>query len=404
LFFFKDITTTSTLFPSINSTITPVTSKLGTNITTTICPAGDWQFWSECDKTCGPGTKIRIRFIVENGTCQYQEEATPCKVNNCTCDITNDIILKFNLSLINNLTKEIGWIEKDGVNGPSSLNESVRVGDSVQSEQLIFLENCQALKCLENGSLDLTIYFENSTLSQWSFWSSCDGICGNGKRNRTRQCITTKCTPPEFSTCKNQSLVEFSDCECPTTTTVKITHTSKQNCILPNNTTISEGESLSLGSPCNVCVCVNGNMDCKILTCNDTEANCLNRSNANEIYEFIPPSDDSCCGKCRVRFNTTCSVIRLEDDFVSLNSSCRSRQRVQREECFGTCYSSHQSFIQNGVITRQCRCCSPTLVSLEDIQVVCSNGRSALLRYTRILSCTCQECLTTPENKRYLIY
>lgn len=380
-----------------------MTISMTTSISTTLCPIGDWQLWSECDRTCGPGSKIRIRYIVENGTCQYQEEATPCTVANCTCYISESILQRYNLSFINNQTKEIGWIEKDGVSGLTSLNESVRIDDSVTADQLIFLQNCKTLKCLENGSLDLTNYFENYTLSEWSEWSNCDGICGIAKKNRTRKCLAPKCLSIYSLNCTG-SLIEFGNCECSSTTTLKMTSISSQACYLPNNSIILENQTTILQDSCNVCLCSKGVLNCSPLICNETEASCLNKSNENLLYEFIPKSNNSCCGQCRVRFNTTCSVVRLPDDFVNFNSSCTSLQRVRRQECFGTCFSSHQSFIQNGLTNKQCRCCSPNQVSIEDIQVNCNNGRVIPVKYTHILSCVCRECPAIVSNMRYPIY
>ncbi|XP_068740870.1 A disintegrin and metalloproteinase with thrombospondin motifs adt-1-like isoform X2 [Montipora capricornis] len=150
------------------------------------CPVNgrwsNWQAWSECSKTCGNGTQIRLRTCTNpppkyGGKCVGPNSQTKsCLVKSCTVDGRWSV-----WSLWSACSKTCGNGTKTRTrhcsNPPPQHGGKHCKGPSEQTK------NCLN-KCPVDGRWAL-----------WALWSACSKTCGNGTKTRTRSCSNP---PPQY--------------------------------------------------------------------------------------------------------------------------------------------------------------------------------------------------------------
>ena len=163
------------------------------------CPApSEWSGWSECSKSCGGGTRTKIRECVN----QRDKDGNPCKA---------DLILTEDCNQ-NPCPEWTDWTEwtacskscgggtrkkvRQCLLPKTSNNETACRGDSEMEE------TCGSADC--------------PTLTPWSDWTTCSQSCGGGSKRRVRDCKLERVGIND-NPC-NEALEEVSGCnekECP---------------------------------------------------------------------------------------------------------------------------------------------------------------------------------------------
>ena len=143
------------------------------------CIVSDWTEWTNCNKNCGGGTKIRTRNIIQqpqNGgnACPILTETEKCNEQPCPIDCK--------------LTDWTTW---------SNCDRKCGGGIQTRTRKIISPEAYGGNKCPTN-LIDRQICNQQScpkdcSVSEWSKWSNCDKPCGTGNKTRSRYIIT----PPD---------------------------------------------------------------------------------------------------------------------------------------------------------------------------------------------------------------
>lgn len=149
------------------------------------CAVADWGDWSQCDKTCGGGQRIRSREIAQEATnngrsCKDTLQVTDsCNAMACEADVKEQA-----LSWDCQMSAWSAWSGCSGSQDPSS--------DTRQNYRTRFVlhsatgegKPCQdTLKETAGCGQDEA---KNCILSTWSEWSVCPVSCGGGQHSRSR--------------------------------------------------------------------------------------------------------------------------------------------------------------------------------------------------------------------------
>ena len=160
-----------------------------------VCPPewGEWNAWSLCSESCGPGIKERTRQCLnENGT----------KVDNSQCPDT------------------LSYIEEDVCNSDLCSQWSEwQPTESCKAKCRQTSSQKFTKTCLVNTDLNLhnkTCYEDTRRCNGppicpaqwglWQEWSNCSNICSPGKQTRERFCFNENATLVENSECPKQGL------------------------------------------------------------------------------------------------------------------------------------------------------------------------------------------------------
>jgi len=145
------------------------------------CVVGDWSFWSECDRTCAGGQKMRERsvepahaFSEDEDGCGYevQKMIAPCGLGPCHEAGTSDC----------QLSEWDEWSECSSRCGTGSKSRS----RSIVSESMFGGNPCEGpLKELARCEVS-ECNIVNCRWGDWSGWSDCSCECGGGTKRRTR--------------------------------------------------------------------------------------------------------------------------------------------------------------------------------------------------------------------------
>ncbi|KAK7100724.1 hypothetical protein V1264_023622 [Littorina saxatilis] len=142
------------------------------------CPVdGVWKPWAEwnvCSKTCGTGTRARIRDcegpFYDGANCTGPwDESENCNTHNCPVD---GVIQEWSEWTECTLTCAGGQMSRHReCNGPFH-------GGAMCPEHLNETDSCNTQACPEDGVWE-----------DWSKWSECTLTCGGGNQWRARDCI-----------------------------------------------------------------------------------------------------------------------------------------------------------------------------------------------------------------------
>lgn len=156
-------------------TMDAITSS-NTNMQSRDCVWGNWSNWSECDKPCGSGKKLRKRqiktqrFMAGNPCDGDSEESQECNTQSCKQDC---VVSKW--GDWNNCDKKCGGgsqVRTRTVDTPS-------LHGGQPCPELVDTEECNTAPC----PVDCDV-------SEWSAWGDCDANCGGGEKRRTRSIKT----------------------------------------------------------------------------------------------------------------------------------------------------------------------------------------------------------------------
>jgi hypothetical protein len=137
------------------------------------CVVSEWSAYSICDKECGDGTNKRTRQILR-----------PKKGNGLACPVNLEEIEKCNLKDCDVDCKLSDWSEfskcdKDCGDGKKTSTRYIVTPNKGNGKAcdptLVKTETCNLKDC-----------DANCELSEWSPWSTCDATCGDGKETSTR--------------------------------------------------------------------------------------------------------------------------------------------------------------------------------------------------------------------------
>ena len=127
--------------------------------------------WSSCSKTCGTGTKQRVRAVARpsahgGASCDVNQESTSCKDNNCP------------IHCVMNPWSSWSACTKTCGGGSQTHTRTVKIAPVNGGTQCPFTTETQA--CNSRPCM------VDCQLSAWGSWSSCSASCGTGSHHRSR--------------------------------------------------------------------------------------------------------------------------------------------------------------------------------------------------------------------------
>jgi hypothetical protein len=136
------------------------------------CKAGEWTAYGACSKTCGVGTHIRTRVIVQKGSnggveCPHTEEEKNCNAGPCPVHCEYSAYTTWS-----KCTKTCG----SGMQTRTRTVTKAPVHGGSKCVGLKASRNCNTFTCPAD-----------CTVGAWSKWSACTRTCGAGVQQRTRK-------------------------------------------------------------------------------------------------------------------------------------------------------------------------------------------------------------------------
>jgi len=164
---------------------------------------GPWDEWSECDASCGEGSRTRVRTCNGKKCVGSSVESEDCNLDACD---------------------ECKYIAIDSSECPSSISRlpdcKLDISDGALCEadyKLAGVDNFNINNC--PGGYDVFRYVcggeVESQWGPWDEWSECDVSCGDGSRSRARTCNGENCIGVSLQTeeCDLEPCVETDECE-----------------------------------------------------------------------------------------------------------------------------------------------------------------------------------------------
>jgi Spondin-like TSP1 domain/Thrombospondin type 1 domain len=220
------------------------------------CVMNEWEKWSDCKPSCGNGTQTRTRTVKTPSSgggyqCPPLEQTQPCYIKDCDQDCV--------------LSPWSAWSECDqscggGIQSQTRVIIKEPVGQGKKCGALIQYQDCNTGPCKTD-----------CVVGPWSSFSNCSKDCGEGTQFRTRE-ITKHATygscPALTQTvpcntqacpidCKTSNWSNWSVCDQPCGGGIQI---KTRNIITQPNETGKKCGSLIESQECNTQPCVPG--DC----------------------------------------------------------------------------------------------------------------------------------------------
>ena len=138
-----------------------------------------WQQWGSCTRTCGTGQRVRNRQCLSLGlyggiTCMDRglEETEDCNTLPCPVDaVVSD------------------WSSWSGCSMTCGDGTQTRTRTCV-SEQQNGGQSCASMGLQEELACNEALCVIDATLSDWDSWTVCTVSCGGGTQSRSRHCLT----------------------------------------------------------------------------------------------------------------------------------------------------------------------------------------------------------------------
>ena len=184
------------------------------------CPElGPWSDWTTCTKSCGGGTRKKVRECVQprsvSGCVGETEDEEDCNLQDCPI-----------------WTEWTEWTDCSVTCGGGSQKRS---RDCVLPDSRAFLcsgDDSEKRECNSQTCPDWT---------EWTDWGSCTKSCGGGTRTKLRECVLTRgleCSGESkaVESCNTQSCPVWTDWTDWTQCTKSCgggTRTKVRECVLP---------------------------------------------------------------------------------------------------------------------------------------------------------------------------
>ncbi|CAF4491519.1 unnamed protein product [Rotaria socialis] len=173
----------------ISSTASQYTTSSSTG-TTSACVLSEWGAWSTCSLECEPKRDQSRSRSVLDGTCRKPlDETQPCDQTPCEqCTMTREKYIA-ELELVPPSDYFVGYL-MNAITAAVT-NTSVHIGDILDRNTTVFVDNCTRLMCKSNGIEKQKVPCqEDCKYTPWSEWSICNASCGqNGNRTRKQSLI-----------------------------------------------------------------------------------------------------------------------------------------------------------------------------------------------------------------------
>jgi len=143
------------------------------------CEVSDWGEWTQCDKTCGGGQRLRSRQVTQEASnggsaCHESLQVTdPC--NLMSCDEVKEKVVSWGCQLSAWST----WSDCGGSDDEQTYRTRFVMHPAQGEGKACAGEMKATTGCGRDSS-------KNCILSTWSEWSMCPVTCGGGQHSRSR--------------------------------------------------------------------------------------------------------------------------------------------------------------------------------------------------------------------------
>ena len=174
------------------------------------CQVGGWSLWTACTKTCGGGTQVRSRSVIERAAtggfvCPSLDESRSCKAAACPVDCTMSAWDSYSACSVT-----CGGNMNIDVKGKTGGGRQTR-SRSMTSPAQFGGANC-GVTTETKGFCNTQACPVDCIVSQWSEFSACTNTCGDATKTRSRQRTRealfggAKCATPLIETVRCQGL------------------------------------------------------------------------------------------------------------------------------------------------------------------------------------------------------
>ncbi|CAF4494558.1 unnamed protein product, partial [Rotaria sp. Silwood2] len=299
------------------STTTPYT-KLSSTSTTSACILSEWGPWSKCSPECRLDRyQYRSRSVL-NGTCwDPLDESRSCDHTPCQqCTMTRENYIK-ELERTPPSDDFVGYLI-DSTTAVQT-NTAVYIGDRLDRNTSIFVDNCTQVICKSNGLTKQKIPCLNDCkYTLLCKWSKCDALCGqtgNRTRKQKKQPCSSNCTIVCYVTNTDGSIVTYNVGDLIEETSCSRTICRETGSVetQPIDGTRVDGQ-WNLWSPWSECS----------QTCNGTRTR----------YRLCTSPAPECNGEvCKKLPHTQTDIVKVENNPAVL-------EEIERDKCNQLCFST----------------------------------------------------------------